>query len=105
MIPARRLRMTALALTAALSLSAPAAAARQKSRPAARVKKGTAAQKKAEAPPVSEVARLREQLVQATKEYKSSLGQLLTLYEAEVKRADERVIKSRELYQAGLVSK
>jgi hypothetical protein len=43
--------------------------------------------------------------VQATKEYKSSLEQLLTHYEAEVKRADERVVKSRELYQAGLVSK
>jgi hypothetical protein len=54
---------------------------------------------------VSEVARLRSQLVQATKEYKSSLEQLLTLYDAEVKRADERVVKSRELYQAGLVSK
>jgi hypothetical protein len=54
---------------------------------------------------LSEVARLRAQLVQATKEYKSSLEQLLTHYEAEVRRADERVIKSRELYEAGLVSK
>ena len=54
---------------------------------------------------MSEVARLREQLVQATKDYKSSLTQLLMHYEAEVKGADERVVKSRELYQAGLVSK
>ena len=90
-------------LTLALMLSpcVPASAARQKSR----AKKGKAAQRKAEAQPLSEVARLRAQLVEATKDYKSSLEQLLTHYEAEVKRADERVVKSRELYNAGLVSK
>ena len=95
------------ALTAGLTLAlmlwpcVPASAARQQSR----AKKGKAAQSKTEAQPLSEVARLRAQLVQATKEYKSSLEQLLTHYEAEVRRADERVIKSRELYEAGLVSK
>jgi hypothetical protein len=52
-----------------------------------------------------ELARLREQLVRATKEYKSSLEQLLKLYEVEVKRVDERVVKTKELYEAGLVSK
>jgi hypothetical protein len=93
-----------LTLALGLSLCAPESAAWQKSRRATRAKKA-AAQSKPEAQPVSEVARLREQLVQATKEYKSSLEQLITLYEAEVKRADERVVKSRELYQAGLVSK
>lgn len=94
-----------LILALMLSPCVPASSAGQKSRPAARAPKGKAAQSKAEPPPLSEVARLREQLVQATKDYKSSLEQLLTLYETEVKRADERVIKSRELYQAGLVSK
>jgi hypothetical protein len=79
--------------------------ARQKSRPSARAKKGAGAQNKTEAQPVSELARLRAELVEKTKEYKSSLEQLLTHYEAEVKRADERVVKSRELYNAGLVSK
>ncbi|MFL6254795.1 MAG: hypothetical protein ACJ74T_07215 [Pyrinomonadaceae bacterium] len=54
---------------------------------------------------MSELARLRADLVEKTKEYKSSLEQLVTHYEAEVKRADERVVKSRELYNAGLVSK
>ncbi|HEX8146512.1 MAG TPA: hypothetical protein VF591_04835 [Pyrinomonadaceae bacterium] len=94
-------------LTLALSLSpcASAAAAAQKSRQSSRAKKATAAQKKKEAEPVSELARLRAELVEKTKEYKSSLEQLLTHYEAEVKRADERVVKSRELYEAGLVSK
>jgi hypothetical protein len=94
-----------LTLALALSPSVSETVARQKSRTPARAKKGTAAPKKTEPEPLSEVARLRAQLVQATKEYKSSLEQLLTLYEAEVKRADERVVKSRELYNAGLVSK
>ena len=101
------MRLSGKALTAGLtlalmlSLCVPASVARQKSH----ARKGKAAQNKTEPQPVSEVARLRSQLVQATKEYKSSLEQLLMLYEAEVKRADERVVKSRELYQAGLVSK
>jgi Outer membrane efflux protein len=103
MIHLARLRTAALALTVALSLCAPAAPARQKSR--ARARKGAAAQKKEEAPPLSEVARLREQLVQATKDYKASLEQLLKHYEANVKRADDRLAKTRELFDEGLVSR
>src|ERR1044072_8014699 len=94
-----------LALTLLLFLCVPAALARQRSRPGARAKKETPAQSRGEPPPVSEVARLRAELVQATKDYKASLEQLLTHYEADVKRADERVVKSRELFNAGLVSK
>jgi hypothetical protein len=105
MILARRIITTALALTAALSLCVSTSQAWQKSRTSARAKKGTAAKKKEEPQPVSEVAELRAKLVQATKDYKASLEQLVTHYEAEVKRADERVIKTRELYSAGLVSK
>jgi hypothetical protein len=106
MILAGGQKRTALALAVALSFCVPASHARQKTRSSARAKKGTAAQGKAQAPPpLSEVAQLRAKLVQATKEYKSSLEQLLILYDAEVKRADDRVVKSRELYQAGLVSK
>jgi hypothetical protein len=93
-----------LCLTFVLSLCVPAAA-RQKSRPSGRVKMGTAAQSKAEAPPENEVARLREQLVQATKDYKASLEELIKHYEANVKRADERLSKTRELFDEGLVSK
>ena len=55
--------------------------------------------------PASELARLRAQLVQATKDYKSSLEKLLALDEAEVKKADERLGKTRELYEQGLVSR
>src|SRR5215208_1260360 len=94
-----------LILTLALSSYASPASALQKSRPPARRKKATAAQSKAEAPPVNEVARLREQLVQATKEYKASLEQLIKHYEANVKRAGERLDKTRELYKEGLISK
>jgi hypothetical protein len=97
--------LTTAALLLAVSLCVPASGARQKSRSSSRAKKGKAAQGKSEPQPLSEVAQLRAKFVEATKEYKSSLEQLLTLYEAEVKRADERVTKSRELYQAGLVSK
>ncbi|HWS88059.1 MAG TPA: TolC family protein [Pyrinomonadaceae bacterium] len=103
MILSARLRTAALALAVALSFCATVTHARQKSR--ARAKKGAAAQKKAEAPPVSEVARLREQLVQATKEYKASLEQLVKHYEANVKRTEERLDKTRELYKEGLISK
>jgi F0F1-type ATP synthase membrane subunit b/b' len=61
--------------------------------------------KKEVAGQTDELARLREQLVQATKEYKASLEQLLALYEAEVSQADNRVNKTRELYRAGLAMK
>lgn len=91
-----------LVLTLALSSYVPSAGARQKKRQS---KKATPAQSKPEATPASEVARLREQLVQATKDYKASLEQLLTHYEANVTRAEERVVKTRELYKEGLVSK
>lgn len=97
--------MAGVTLALMLSPCVPASAALQKSRSTSRAQKGKAAPKKTEPEPLSEVARLREQLVQATKDYKLSLEQLLTLYETEVKRADERVVKSRELYHAGLVSK
>lgn len=90
-----------LTLTLALAPCANASQARQKSR----AKKGTAAQKKAEPEPLSEVARLRAQLVQATKDYKTSLEQLRTHYEANVKRVEERLDKTRELYREGLISK
>ncbi|HEX8557516.1 MAG TPA: TolC family protein [Pyrinomonadaceae bacterium] len=55
--------------------------------------------------PQAELARLRDQLVQATRDYQASLEPLLALREAEVKRADERVTKTTELFRAGLVSK
>jgi multidrug resistance efflux pump len=52
-----------------------------------------------------EIRRLREQFEQATKDYKASLAQLLPFYEAAVKRADERLVRTKELYAQGLVGK
>jgi hypothetical protein len=96
----------ATAFVIALSSGA-GAQARQKSRAKAKTaqaKEKTAKEKTAKEPQ-SELARLRDELVQSTKEYKSSLEQLRALYEKEVTKADERVSKTRELYAEGLVSK
>lgn len=96
------------ALTLALAFSSGVGTlhARQKARTAPRNKKSSApVQQKAADEELSELARLRARLMQATKDYKSSLEQLIDLYQAEVKRADERVDKTKELYDAGLVSK
>ena len=93
-------------LALALSLGVAPSEARQKSRAKARGKKAEAAsQPKTTKGPATEVARLRAQFVQATKDYKASLGQLLPFYEAGVKRADERLAKTKELYAQGLVAR
>jgi hypothetical protein len=104
---ARGATKAALALATLLALCPSDAPARQKSRARRRGSKAQAAKPKAPAAetPQTELARLREQLVESTREYKTSLGQLLDLYEKEVGRADERVTKTTELYRAGLVSK
>jgi hypothetical protein len=54
--------------------------------------------------PATAPARLRTQLKQASDEYKSSLEHLLVLYEAEAKRAEERLPKMKELLAQGLVT-
>ena len=102
-------RITAAAALAsvlcALSVCPPESHASQRARrPAA--KKGSAPAKAKEAEsPEKELARLREQYIEATRELKVSLTRELELFERDVKRADERVTKTLELYRAGLVSK
>jgi hypothetical protein len=59
---------------------------------------------KSQAKPASEPARLRDQFAQASREYKASLGQLLSLYEADAKKSEERLSKIRELFAQGLVT-
>jgi hypothetical protein len=61
--------------------------------------------KKVAAQPVNELARLRDEYVKATKEYKASLEKLLALYEENVKRAEEKLSISKKLFDEGLVSK
>ena len=60
---------------------------------------------KAPAPPANELAKLRDSYIKTTKEYKASLQRLLALYEASVRKAEQQMAKSKELYQEGLLSK
>jgi multidrug resistance efflux pump len=53
----------------------------------------------------SELQRLKEELIQATKDYKESLNQLLTHYEENVARSRERLKKTKELYEEALIGK
>jgi hypothetical protein len=91
----------AVALGLALSLCTADTRAQKRSR----AKRGAAAKAKPAAQPVSELARLQTQFIEATKELKESLARELDLFEKEVERADEKVTKTLELYRAGLVSK
>lgn len=60
---------------------------------------------KAKPEPQTEVSKLRDQYISATKEYKASLQKLLTLYEDSVKKAEQRHEKSAKLFADGLISK
>lgn len=55
--------------------------------------------------PQTELARLRDEFIKATKEYKASLTRLLALYERDVTNAEERVAQSQKLLSEGLISK
>lgn len=60
--------------------------------------------KPAPAPP-TELARIREEFVKATNDYKASLAKLLTIYEGNVTKAEEKLELSRKLLAEGLISK
>jgi len=55
--------------------------------------------------PQDELAKLRDQYISATKDYKASLQKLVTLYEDSVKKAEQRHEKSEKLFADGLISK
>jgi hypothetical protein len=61
--------------------------------------------KPAPAPPQTELAKLREEFVNATKEYKTSLEKLLAIYEGYVEKAEEKLDLSKKLLAEGLISK
>ena len=52
-----------------------------------------------------ELAKLRDDYIKTTKEYKASLQKLLTLYQNSVKKAEQRLDQSNKLFAAGLISK
>jgi len=55
--------------------------------------------------PQSELTRLRDEYVKATKEYKASLEKLLAIYEGNVKSAEEKLDNAKKLYEEGLISR
>jgi hypothetical protein len=62
--------------------------------------------KKKTAPaPQTELAKLREEFVNATKDYKTSLGKLLAIYEGNVTKAEEKLALSKKLLAEGLIAK
>lgn len=62
--------------------------------------------KKAPPPaPLTESAKLREQFIKLTNEYKASLEKLLPRHEAAVKRAEEKLAVSQKLFSDGLIAK
>jgi hypothetical protein len=52
-----------------------------------------------------QLAKSRDEFLRLTKEYKKSLEQLITLYEKEVKKTEEKLVQLKELYAEGLISK
>jgi hypothetical protein len=60
--------------------------------------------KPAPAPP-TELEKLREEFVIATKEYKASLSKLLVIYEGNVKKAEADFEKSKKLFDEGLIAR
>jgi hypothetical protein len=59
----------------------------------------------APAAPVSELAKLREEFVKKTNEYKASLEKLVVFHEANVKRAQDKLAVSQKLFADGLIAK
>ena len=55
--------------------------------------------------PVSELSRLRDDYIKATKDYKASLERLLAIYENNVKKADEKLVNAKKLFDEGLISR
>jgi sRNA-binding protein len=62
------------------------------------------AQEKKPASPADEVAKLRDEFVRLTGDYKKSLGDLLPYQEREAGRAEEKLGKLRELKKEGLIA-
>ncbi|MGH9969090.1 MAG: hypothetical protein ACREBG_14985 [Pyrinomonadaceae bacterium] len=55
--------------------------------------------------PPTELAKLQEEFIKVTKEYKGHLERLLAIYERNVGTAEGRLVQSQELYKQGLISK
>jgi hypothetical protein len=88
-----------------LALSLLPASAQTRKKQTTRAPQGASKQATDKAQPQSEVARLREEYVRLTKEYKKSLEQLLVLYDRDVSRAEDKLKQVQALYEQGLIAK
>ncbi|HJZ81106.1 MAG TPA: hypothetical protein VKD91_12200, partial [Pyrinomonadaceae bacterium] len=69
-------------------------------------KRKPASKPKPETPvPETELSKLRDEYIKATKEYKASLQKLLTLYQDSAKKAADRDEQMQKLFAQGLISK
>lgn len=90
MAPKSKSRLLILVLLAGIFVSAEA-----------QTKKPKAKQTK----PTSQLAKLQEEFIKATKDYKASLTKLIAIYEREVTKAEEQLTQSQGLFAQGLISK
>jgi hypothetical protein len=91
------------AMVVILMIHGPASIQAQKARtPSARNK---LEQKSARDTAREQLLKSKDDLMKAAQEYKKSLEQLISLYEAGVRRASAELDKQKELYNEGLVSK
>ncbi len=96
-------QFTALALAGGLLLACAASSNAQSS--ATRVLNGPGKSAAQKSQPVDEAARLREDFVRATEDYKASLKELMASHEREVQKRSEHAAKLKELYNDGLISR
>ncbi|HEX8747902.1 MAG TPA: hypothetical protein VF717_11940 [Pyrinomonadaceae bacterium] len=89
-----------LVVAALLLLLPPSAATAQKRR-----KAQPQAARETKSPAKDEAAKSRDEFVRLTEEYKKSLQELLTFYERDLKRAEEKSSKLKELYSQGLIAR
>ncbi|HKS29466.1 MAG TPA: TolC family protein [Pyrinomonadaceae bacterium] len=92
----------AFALLMAAALVLPLFPTTAQNRRKAQTKTATQAQK---APAQDELSKSRDEFVKLTEEYKKNLGELVTLYEKELKQVEDKHAKLQELYSQGLVAR
>lgn len=86
-------RITLLACLIVVTIVPPSVSAQRTKRP-----KAVPAQ-------VNELAKLRDEFIKTTNEYKSSLEKLIAIYETNVKKADDKLAQSKKLLDEGLISR
>ena len=73
--------------------------------PAQRKKTSRPPAKTPAAQPVDELSKLHDEYIKATKDYKASLQKLLALYQASVKKAEQKRDQTQKLLAAGLIAR